>query len=332
MGGLPHDQERHQVLEHGSRPGDERRPAADGRQSPAEVIPVPRPDVALGDGNEARQPGLGGQEVIAAGIEAAVGDAVADGEEAARGIEEEPEVHGLDQTFGEQGEGQETTLEGGLRHQGRIRTVDVQGRFEVPSVAPDGVPGRPRPDQDLGRGSSIDAVGEGGGDVQELLRLGGEILEAPGPIRKNRRGVVQNGHHPFRGLEELRRGDRLRTLRMLGLSHRLDKEVESVPDALQDLRAEERAMGELAARLRQGEQVPGQVAAVHGGNVDRLQRIQVPGVVPVAEVASDSAQPGHGLERSLEPLRQCPEVPIHPKSWAAIVLSRYRPMFVGEVR
>jgi hypothetical protein len=61
---------------------------------------------------------------------------------------------------------------------------------------------------------------------------------------------------------------------------------------------------ELAARLSQGDQVSGQIAAVHSGNVDGLQRPEVPRVVPVAEVASDAAQLGHGLERGFEPFRR----------------------------
>ena len=187
---------------------------------------------------------------------------------------------------------------------GASRPLEEQGRFDVPSVAPDGVPNGPRPDagpRTWARRRRL--LGEGAGDIQELLRPGPELLEAPDPFGDDRRGILQNRQHPFRGLAELSRRDRLRTLRMLGLFRRLENQMDGVPDSLQDLRAERRAMHELAARLSQGDQVPGQIAAVHGGNVDRLQRPQVPGVVPVAEVAADAVQFGHGLQRGLEPFR-----------------------------
>ena len=64
-----HDQRRHQVLEHRSRPGDQRRAAADRRHRAAEPEPVPGGHVALGDGEEARQPRLGGEQVVAVGVE-----------------------------------------------------------------------------------------------------------------------------------------------------------------------------------------------------------------------------------------------------------------------
>ena len=50
-------------------------------------------DVALGDGEEARQAGLAGQQVVVAGVELPFGDAKADREELAGGLEEEAELH-----------------------------------------------------------------------------------------------------------------------------------------------------------------------------------------------------------------------------------------------
>ena len=53
------------------------------------------------------EPRLGGEEVVAAGIEAAVRDAVADREDLARGIEEEAELHRVEQLLRERGHGGE---------------------------------------------------------------------------------------------------------------------------------------------------------------------------------------------------------------------------------
>ena len=71
-GGLPHHEQRHQVLEHGTGPRDEGGTAPHGRERPAEQEPVSGRDVALGDGHEASEPRLGGQQVVAARIERAL--------------------------------------------------------------------------------------------------------------------------------------------------------------------------------------------------------------------------------------------------------------------
>ena len=65
-----HHQRRHQVLEHRSRPRDERRAARHRRQRAAEAEPVRDRHVALGDRDEARQARLRGEQVVAAGVEA----------------------------------------------------------------------------------------------------------------------------------------------------------------------------------------------------------------------------------------------------------------------
>ncbi|MNJ00357.1 hypothetical protein D3C76_1369500 [compost metagenome] len=50
-------------------------------------------DIALGDGKQAGEPGLGGEQVVATGIEPVIGQGVTDGEQLALGIEQEREVH-----------------------------------------------------------------------------------------------------------------------------------------------------------------------------------------------------------------------------------------------
>jgi hypothetical protein len=48
--------------------------------------------------------------------------------------------------------------------------------------------------------------------------------------------------------------------------------------------------------------VPCQIAAVDGRDVDGIERLEVPCVVPVEEVAAEAAQVVHRIERVLEPL------------------------------
>ena len=56
--------------------------------------PVPRRQVALGDGDEARKARFRGQQVIGAFVERAVANHVADGKEQALLVQEEAELHG----------------------------------------------------------------------------------------------------------------------------------------------------------------------------------------------------------------------------------------------
>jgi hypothetical protein len=91
-----HDQHRHQVLEHRAAPRDQRRPAAGGRQPAAQREPVLLRQLALGDGDEAGEAGLGGEQVVVAGVDPVVAHAVADRQQAALAVVEE-----LDVEFGE---------------------------------------------------------------------------------------------------------------------------------------------------------------------------------------------------------------------------------------
>ena len=93
----PHHEERHQVLEHRRAPGNERRNTVDADDESAEVEPVALRHVALGDGEEARQARLGGEQVVVGAVEATrpggVGQSIADREQLARRSRRGGEVH-----------------------------------------------------------------------------------------------------------------------------------------------------------------------------------------------------------------------------------------------
>jgi hypothetical protein len=93
-----------------------------------------------------------------------------------------------------------------------------------------------------------------------------------------------------------------------------------------------RLVHELQQRLLQGEQVPGEVAAVHRRDVAGRQRRQRGRVVPVVEVAAVALHRLEGPQRGLERGRAARTSPIQPMSCAATADSRYRPMLVGDVR
>ena len=92
-----HDERGHQVLEHRAGPGHERRSESDGGHRAAEPEPVGGGNLTLGDRDETGEPRLGGEEIVLTGIEAAVGDAVADRENPAHRIEEKAERHRVEE-------------------------------------------------------------------------------------------------------------------------------------------------------------------------------------------------------------------------------------------
>ena len=54
--------------------------------------------------------------------------------------------------------------------------------------------------------------------------------------------------------------------------------------------------GPVAAGLRHGDQMPGEISAVHRRDIGRVQHAQVAGVVPVVEVAAKARHPLDGLQ------------------------------------
>ena len=68
-------------------------PLAIGRDGAAEMEPMARRDVALGDRDEARKPRLGREQIVAARVEGAVRHAIADREQLAVRIEQEAVTH-----------------------------------------------------------------------------------------------------------------------------------------------------------------------------------------------------------------------------------------------
>ncbi len=149
-----HHERRHQVLEHRARPRDQRRAAVDRCERAPESEPVLHRHVALRDRDEAREPRLGGQQVVAARIERAVRHPVSDREQLPLALEEEAEVHLGGEHARPLGERREPAREGS-RAADRTR----QRRRPAPRPAPPRAPTRrspPRSGPGAGRASATD--------------------------------------------------------------------------------------------------------------------------------------------------------------------------------
>ena len=133
---------------------------------------MPGRDVPLGDGHEAGQPGLGRQQVVTAGIERALGHAVADGKDLAGGIEEELEVHGLHHPLGDRCEIAQTVRQAGV--------VDLQ----VAGMTPYGVSNGQGPGKHFGSDRVLAVGRELTGDVHEVVRPDLQLFETTDPFGK----------------------------------------------------------------------------------------------------------------------------------------------------
>ncbi len=88
-----HHQRGHQVLEHRARPGDQCRAAGDVGGDASHSEPVLGGHIALGDGEEAREPRFRGQQIVVVGVALPVARQVSDRQELALGVVEEAVVH-----------------------------------------------------------------------------------------------------------------------------------------------------------------------------------------------------------------------------------------------
>ncbi|KAF5056937.1 hypothetical protein DSECCO2_362090 [anaerobic digester metagenome] len=77
----------------------------------------------------------------------------------------------------------------------------------------------------------------------------------------------------------------------------IGQDAQRVVQALEGARLQDLAVLDFEQAGLQGQEMPGQVPAVHGGDVARRQRGQGQGVVPVVEMAFIPFQRAHGAQR-----------------------------------
>ena len=97
----PHDQQRHEVLEHRGAPGEQRARGTGRRHGPSQFEPVLVGDLTGGDSDKTGEAGLGRQCVVVGAIQPPVGDAEANGEELPLAVEEKAELGFLDEVVGQ---------------------------------------------------------------------------------------------------------------------------------------------------------------------------------------------------------------------------------------
>ena len=90
---------------------------------------------------------------------------------------------------------------------------------------------------------------------------------------------------------------RRRTFRFLHAGGDLPQHVERVGQAAQGARIEERSRGQFIAAAFESPETGEQIAAVHGRDVARMQRLELAQVIPIKEMTFETLEPIHRFER-----------------------------------
>ncbi|MNF43877.1 hypothetical protein D3C84_249780 [compost metagenome] len=277
----PHHQGGHQVLEHGAGPGDEGGPCAQGGGRPSQPEPVAGDDIPLGDGKQAGQPRLRGEQIVTAAVEPVVGEGVADGEQAALLIEQEPEVHPHGEGAGLGCHGVQPSLAylgvGGL-------ILQMFGHHPLEGLQPE---------------EELLPLPLTGLQVELVRRVAG-LHRQPGEHRELvgcRQGAGELATDFLEaGAEGLHLAALLHGVSLQGLL----RQQAGIQDAAANGAVPRLLLPAIAAG-GDHQQVAGQVAAVHRRDIGRLQGEQAAGVVPVEEVTLETGQTLHHGQGGFQP-------------------------------
>ena len=162
-----------------------------------------------------------------------------------------------------------------------------------------------RPGAQFGIGRLAEFLRQRLGDVGNGLRALAQFDEARGPIRGRRgNGIEQATAERIDGVAELlaRDGVSARRVGNLPSASRSRRMASSTPANRLD--STNGFCDQLAAAVGQRQQMPGEISAVHGGNVFRIQGLKIARVVPVVEMAAEQFQLADGVEAWLPAARR----------------------------
>jgi hypothetical protein len=254
--------------------------ASTGRREPPvsrEAQPVRARHVAARDGHEAGKARLGSQQVVVALVQCLVAEPVADREQAAGTVEQEGEGH-----LGHQ----RAALLGQVIQRAGQRDALRGTRSELLQRDATGQHGEQRLGQqlaqvaqlrlDVAAGHLQPADHRGRQPRHRVLQQAGDILrgrlQCASPLGQGGDAGAEAGTDQAQRRHQLLAAARRPGVERLGLSNRIQAAGERIHRAGQRARRQQRAGLEGDASLAQGQQVPGEVAAVDGGYVARCQR------------------------------------------------------------
>ena len=194
-----HDERGHQILEHRSRPRNQRGAMRYGRRGAAEPEPMLGGDVAFGDRKEAGEPRLGSQEIVAVRIERAFRREKSDRQQLAVAVEQETEVHRERHRPRRAFEDREPRLQG---------AGGVLGPREILAVSGDRGQACLRPEQHIGAAAVAAFDRERPGDVGHRLGVGGHADESRREFVVRKRRLSRGERPPRRARRQAGAGSR----------------------------------------------------------------------------------------------------------------------------
>ncbi len=220
-------------------------------------------DVSLSDRHEAREPCLRGKEIVPARVERALGHEIADREQFPVVVEQKAELHcercrprGL--------------LQG--REARRRRSDCLRRHIDITAMALDRASGRLRPEQHVGAGVVASFGRERKRDVRQGLGVDRERREAFRDPLSVDECPSQVGRQHGERLVQLTPRHRLRSATFAQPARLLAHELERVCDTGKTPLIRERVTGPIPARIGEGDEMPGQIAAVDGGDISGIER------------------------------------------------------------
>ena len=270
-------------------------PCATGISAAAEMEPVAGGNIALGDGEETRQPRFRRQKIVAIGIERAFGREAADRKQIALAVDEKAEVHGQ-------------------RHRARLVLQPLQpqsqgsGLFDVAckivAMGRDGVHAGLRPEQHVEADFVVALRGQRPCDIGHRVGLSGELFETRPQIVRRRKRLARGDRQRGQGIVELAPRDRLRLAAVPQALSLFPRQVEGVGDPGEAGCGAWVSAGlcalPFAAGVGERDEVAGEVSAVDRRDIFRIEGAQVAGVVPIVEMPPVTGHAAHGRERRLK--------------------------------
>ncbi len=145
-------------------------------------------------------------------------------------------------------------------------------RSEVTAVGLDRAHARLRPEQQIRAGIIAAFIRKRAGDVGHGFGLAGEPCELSYEVTANHESRSHSSCEPGERVIELTPGHRLRPVPIAQAKRLFVREVDSVGDAGEARRVDDGAIPPFPADIGERDEVPGQVAAVDGGDVSRIER------------------------------------------------------------
>ncbi len=187
-------------------------------------------------------------------------------------------------------------------HRGCARPGRRPEERQVADVALHGTSGRLGPGHELAFGALAALGGERRRDVRKRPGMRGEVGQAGCPCPGRGRQDVAGSVRQLEGLVELPPGERLAPAVVADPARRVAGQGQRVADPGERRRDRERLIDHEPARVRQRDEVAGEVAAVDRRDVRGLEPVEVARVVPVVEVPPEALQARDRRERLLEPV------------------------------